>query len=748
MLVLIPVFGATLQAGEVRYQWVRVWINSDAQLPQVVSLGLEVEGARLKHNTFIEGVAIESAVEQLTQAGFKAEILQPDLASIYEQRLRHDRSTREFDNGSMGGYFTYDEITSFLDSLHGRHPDIVSAKISIGQSVEGRDIWAIKISDNVETHEDEPEVFYNSLTHAREPAAMMAILYFANQLADEYSTNPEFQYLVNTREIWFVPVVNPDGYTYNETTHPNGGGMHRKNMEPGCTTLLGVDLNRNYGYNWGYDDVGSSSDNCSDTYRGSAPFSEPESQAIRDFTESHNFITVFNYHSYSDELIMPFGYAVDAVPPEPDYTTYLELGHDLVADNGYLFGTGIQTVGYLTNGDAVDWMYGSAGIINFTPEVGSYADGGFWPPAENIMPIVLENVLANIHLALVAGNCVVLDTLAVAGADEFLQPDASYNFQISLRNKGFIANPASIETFTISSPDNSISISPNTFELNAIPALNTVDLISDTSQFHVNAVYGQPATLISQLHVTGNYSRRDTLRWMVGIPDTLFADGAENGLANWVNNGWGVTSDAYIGSYAFTESPNGNYPNNIVRTMTLLDSIDLTAYNYPRLTFRAKWNIENEYDFAQVLGSGDGGVTWAPLAGEFTQPGSGNGVQLLEQPGYDGTQSTWVHENIDLSEFIESNNFKFALRLASDNYVNADGIDVDDIAVLGWSALRTAGDVNNDGTVNILDLVLLVDGILQIDSLTPLQIQASDLNHDGLLNVLDLVLLVNTILQA
>ena len=100
--VLILVLGTMLEAGDVRYQWVRVWINSDAQLPRVVSLGLEAEGARLKHNTFIEGVAIESAVEQLTQAGFRTEILQPDLAGTYEQRLLHDRSTRRSEERRVG----------------------------------------------------------------------------------------------------------------------------------------------------------------------------------------------------------------------------------------------------------------------------------------------------------------------------------------------------------------------------------------------------------------------------------------------------------------------------------------------------------------------------------------------------------------------------------------------------------------------------------------------------------------------
>ena len=106
--------------------------------------------------------------------------------------------------------------------------------------------------------------------------------------------------------MWFVPVVNPDGYIFNEIIEPAGGGMHRNNrLETSCGqgTGKGVDLNRNFGFDWGLNDVGSSPDPCDDTYRGDTQFSEPETQAIRDLQENYNFKNVLHYHTFSNLYI-------------------------------------------------------------------------------------------------------------------------------------------------------------------------------------------------------------------------------------------------------------------------------------------------------------------------------------------------------------------------------------------------------------------------------------------------------------
>ncbi len=131
----------------------------------------------------------------------------------------------------MGGFYTFDEVVAQLDTMHSLYPNLITKKDSIGSSIEGRTIWAVKISDNPDINEDEPQVFYNSLTHAREPEGMETVIYFMYYLLENYGKDPEVTYLVNNRELYFIPVVNPDGYVYNEQISPEGGGLMEKKSE-------------------------------------------------------------------------------------------------------------------------------------------------------------------------------------------------------------------------------------------------------------------------------------------------------------------------------------------------------------------------------------------------------------------------------------------------------------------------------------------------------------------------------------
>ena len=163
-------------------------------------------------------------------------------------------------------------------------PALITSKTEIGKSVEGRSVYSVKISDNPEVDEDEPEVLYTSLIHAREPESMMQMLYFMFYLLENYGTDTEVTYLVNNRELYFIPVINPDGYVYNETTTPKGGGMWRKNRKNNNGSY-GVDLNRNFGPSlyWNAPNGGSSLNSSDETFRGTAPFSEPETESISNF---------------------------------------------------------------------------------------------------------------------------------------------------------------------------------------------------------------------------------------------------------------------------------------------------------------------------------------------------------------------------------------------------------------------------------------------------------------------------------
>src|SRR5262249_2175906 len=149
-------------------------------------------------------------------------------------------------------------------------------------------------------------------------------------------------YLVNNRELYFIPVVNPDGYVYNQTTNPNGGGRWRKNRRNSGGGAFGVDINRNFDYKWGYDDVGSSPEPASEHYRGASPASEPETPAIQNFVLSRHFTMSLNYHSYGDSFNFPWGYLPDFFTP--DHPTFVALATEMSRFNHYRHGTPNETV--------------------------------------------------------------------------------------------------------------------------------------------------------------------------------------------------------------------------------------------------------------------------------------------------------------------------------------------------------------------------------------------------------------------
>ena len=341
------------QASEPRYSEVRIFISSKEEVGSLQEAGLQFDHIKY-HKDYFDVVLDENDLKILDGTSKPYQILIEDVVTEYLQRssisasnlealghrMQETYSVSGFEFGSMGGYYTFDEVVIELDSMRLLYPSLISAKQSIGTSIEGKDIWMVRISDNPDVDEQEPEVLYTALHHAREPQSMMTLMYFMYYLLENYGTDPEATFLVENRELYFVPVLNVDGYLYNQQTNPNGGGFWRKNRRNNGDGSFGVDLNRNYGYQWGYDNTGSSPNPSNNTYRGTAPFSEPETQAIRDFCNSHDIKLCLNYHTYGDLLIYPWGYSDSFTP---DSTLFIELAVDMTQFNNYTYGTGSQT---------------------------------------------------------------------------------------------------------------------------------------------------------------------------------------------------------------------------------------------------------------------------------------------------------------------------------------------------------------------------------------------------------------------
>jgi hypothetical protein len=387
---------------------VRIFINNQSDILELRKRGLGFESIKLNNTSF--DVMLDSyQINILKNTGYAYEILIDDVTKDYLERTRESREmlkskkttmTSGFGLGSMGGFYTFSEVVAQLDSMRRKYPNLITAKDSIGTSIEGRTIWAVKISDNPDIKENEPEVFYNAMTHAREQQGMMAVLYFIYYLLENYGSDPEVTYLVNNREIYFVPVINPDGYVYNEQISPKGGGMWRKNRRDNGGGIFGVDLNRNFGYMWGFDNIGSSPNSSEWNYRGKGPFSEPESQTIRDFCKSHHFLISNSFHTPLNCVYPPWNYNLKQCPDSTMFNSLIKLATVI---NGYRNAIYIlPPENFVANGIPDDWMYGETSeknkIFGITTEASNAVDGD-WPKPERILPLAKENLYSNLVYA-------------------------------------------------------------------------------------------------------------------------------------------------------------------------------------------------------------------------------------------------------------------------------------------------------------------------------------------------------------
>ena len=738
-LVKLWVF-TSLIFGKDIYQSIRLYDPSPSNIAIVASQGIPLDHIGGKRDIYIDLTCTKNQTTYLLSKGLELDILVPDLTSFYKERNRPAVS-RNFPLGSMQGNYTWDELNNRFDELLNLYSNIISERLVIGQSIEGRDIWAFKISDNPNVDEDEPEVLFTSLIHAREPLSMMNLFYFAQKLAEGYNSDEEFTYLVNNREMWFVPVVNPDGYVFNEQIEPFGGGMHRKNRRNtncGNGTTRGVDLNRNFGYEWGANNTGSSPDPCSDVYRGESAFSEPETQAVRDFILDHDFKNVLHYHSYSNLYIHAFGDG--SYPDEPDLTTHREIGHEMSKYNGYYVGTGLDGIGYTVNGDAVDWSYGDQELISYVPEVGSYAQG-FWPSEDEVEQLCIDQLHPNKIFAFVAGSDIIVHSYEFS--QDFLLPGSQIEIEIVIQNRGLTNSGGDIEISFFPLND-FISFENEPYVMSEIDARDSDD-VTLTFTISSDASPGSSSGIIINLNSESSYSRSEVIELVIGEPQPVFFDDFENGLDNWQLNGdWGLTENAFSGLYALTDSPDGDYQEAQQTIAQLTTDINFQFVSNPFVKFNAKWDIEPNYDFirfqAFIADSG-----WITLSGEYTEAGSGQPAQPFGEHGYDDLQEDWVEETIHLDylDGIVVEGFRFIQ--TSDNFVEGDGFSIDNFQILGYPS-GMIGDFNSDAVVDIYDILGLADLLLFGNDPSQSQLFFCDFDSNGMLDIMDLLRLSNIIL--
>ncbi len=665
-----------------KYSRVRVSLNGKT-LQQLAATGIDVKEGILKKGAFFETDLSAAETAGLSEAGFDYEVRIADVSKYYADRAAAGQAQvirnineewpvpQHWEYGSMGGYYTLDEVMAELDSMVALYPGLITQRQAISTDTltfEGRMLYWVRISDNPNTDEDEPEVLYTGIHHAREPMGVQQMIWYMWHLLENYDSDPDIQQLVDATEMYFVPVLNPDGYEYNRLQAPNGGGMWRKNRRDNGDGSMGVDPNRNYAYKWGYNNTGSSPYPSDETYRGPSAFSEPEIKNVRDFCNDHEFKIALNYHAYGNLSLYVWGWTED---PSPDDELLGEYANLMTKENAYTYGPGSTTI-YPTNGGSDDWMYGEQTtkdkILAYTPEIGHGGDG-FWPQISRIVPLCQDQMWQNIHAARLVGKYASLTDKAALVFDE---------------ENGFL--PFTIKRLGLTPADTfTVSITPlddYLFEVGGPFYYENMDLLqeeTDSISFMLAAGIENGTTFRYLLNVdNGDYVVSDTIEKVFGTEVEIFLDKGDD-LSNWSSDKWALTaSDFHSSPYSFTDSPFGDYQEGSNNPITLDTTIDLTNTTMAFLRFWATWEIEAGWDYLQVEAKAVDNGQWTPLEGIYTKSGTGQ-FQPPGEPVYDG-QSGWVYEEMNISGFT-GDEIKIRFTLHSDSYINEDGFYFDDLSV-------------------------------------------------------------------
>jgi len=366
----------------------------------------------------------------LKRRDFRFTIRISDLSDFYARRAQADSVRRGIRNiGSMGGFRTFSEIEQTLEQLAQHFPQLVS-KRSIGKTVEGRDIWALKITNDAALHK--PTAWFDALHHAREPLSAELLLRFLEKILPLYGQDFEVTRLLNTRNLVIVPCVNPDGYEFNRQTYPNGGGMWRKNRRPNVDGSVGVDLNRNYDWAWG--EIVDDPSMDSELYQGVAAFSEFETAALRDLMAQEKPHTAVTVHTYGNEWLFPWGYTDTPTDADSVFRYYADR---LTVNNGYRAENAWHLYG-ASSGATDDFLFGTHGTIAYTLEAGANPDG-FWAAPSRIEPLFLDIYPSLMQIVKWAGASPITTPVwrELAGnGDEAFDAGDIWELQLHITNEG------------------------------------------------------------------------------------------------------------------------------------------------------------------------------------------------------------------------------------------------------------------------------------------------------------------------
>lgn len=669
----------------------------------------------------------------LDAAGLTYDVLIPDL------QARIDAEAARLDAIAEGGIAAEDWFADFknlaainarLDELAAQHPGRASV-FTVGSSYLGKPIRGLRITRNAPANA--PAFLIDACQHAREWATPMTAMYLADRLLETADTDARMGALLDSAVIYVIPVVNVDGYEYTWTNER----LWRKNRQPNADGSMGTDPNRNWGYQWGGE--GASPSGSNDTYRGSAPFSAPETAALRDFYIAHPEIAgSLDLHSYSQLVMWPWGWSSALCP---DNALHAAVGggmqYAIQATNGLAYVAGpICTTIYPASGGSVDWSYGDQGVTSFTIEVRDTGAYGFVMPPEEILPCARENMQGALALMEgVLGPAVILPNSIMPDHVPSAQPT-----QVSVQVQATTGAVSSVLLHVRVGTQGPFQALPMTGVGTLYAAVLPPAPCGQTVQWWFEAVGatrsavlpgGAPATLYSaEVRDTQTLFRDDCETdqgWTVGAPD----DTATSGIWTRVDP---------VGTSAQPEDDHSATGSRcwVTGQGVFGGSVGAADVDGGITTLTSPWldgsNLQAELVYWRWYSNNQGS---APNTDSMPVEWSQNGTTWTLLEDVTENAGAWVERRTRLQGFLPApGSFRIRFRardLGAGSVVEAG---VDDVSVELSGCPYAPADLNTDGSVDGTDLGLLLGAWGQPG--------LGDLNQDGTVDGTDLGLLLGS----
>jgi len=393
LFVLLALFSLVI-ADSNNYKVIRAKIDNKDIISTLNTWDLDVWSH--ESNLIVGLNDIRANVEDLkamTELGIEYEVLVEDVQMMLEKMAKE--AINETAADWFASYHTFAEFGTYFTNLTTTFPTLMK-KSTIGQSIQGNNIDAYVITGT--STATKKKIIFTGMQHAREWISPHTVAYVMTQLVTLYKTDTVVQRMMDSIAFYIVPIVNPDGYLYTWTG--SSARLWRKNRRLNSGSTYGVDLNRNWNDHWGGE--GSSGTPSSDTYRGTAAFSEPETQAVSKYILSVIPASGYiDFHSYSQIVMRPYGWT-KSLPP--DSAVQKLVGDNMSAEikkvHGKTYTSEPANQLYITSGTADDWGYTQAGIkYTYTIELRDTGTYGFQLPANQIIPTGQEIWAAMIYYA-------------------------------------------------------------------------------------------------------------------------------------------------------------------------------------------------------------------------------------------------------------------------------------------------------------------------------------------------------------